>query len=148
MSAQRITPGIPRVPPPRIGEPGEDNRKRLVTCVRHGVRGQQRRAAGVNVLAQGGFDLARTADAERHPTARATPEITAPVQPRVTRAPAGQPAHDNTQRAEAERHATQREPLARHERAGEAVKIGWAGHIGHTSANYQQIISKLSANYH
>jgi uncharacterized membrane protein len=91
--------------------------------MRHGVRGQQRRTARVNMRTQRGFDLARTPDAERHPTARATPEITAPVQPRVTRTPTGQPAHDNTRRAVTERHAAEGEPLARHECAGEAMQI-------------------------
>jgi hypothetical protein len=91
--------------------------------MRHGVRGQQRRAAGVNMRTQRGFDLARAADAERHAATRTTPEIATPVQPTIRSAPVGEPAHDNTRRAVPERHAAEGEPLARHERAGEAMQI-------------------------
>jgi hypothetical protein len=93
---------------------------------------------------QRGFDLARPANAQCHSATRATPEIAAPVQPTIRGAPVGEPAHDNTRRAVPERHATEGEPLTRHERAGETVEIGRTGRVGHISSNYQQIISKLS----
>jgi hypothetical protein len=116
--------------------------------MRHGVRRQERRAAGVNVLAQRGFDLARPADAERHAARRAAPEITTPVETTIGSAPVGEPAHDNTRRAVAEGNATEGEALARHERAGEAVEIGGTrrvGHISKLSGNYQQIIIEIAS---
>jgi hypothetical protein len=135
------------VPPPRIGKPGKDDRERLTARVRHGISRQQRRAASVNMRAQRGFDLARATDAQCHSATRATPEIAAPVQPTIRGAPVGEPTHDNARRAVPERHAAEGEALARHERAGESVEIGRAGHVRHISklsANYHQIISKLS----
>jgi hypothetical protein len=148
MSAQHITPGMFGVPPPRIGEPSEDNRERLIASMRHRVRRQQRRSARVNMRAQRGLDLTRATDTERHPTARAAPEITAPVQTRVGSAPVGEPAHHNARRAVAQRNAAEREPLARHERARETMEIGRAGRIRHIrklSGNYQQIIIEIAS---
>jgi hypothetical protein len=94
--------------------------------MRHGVRGQQRRTARVNMRTQRGFDLARATDAQRHPAARAAPEITTPVQPTIRSAPIGEPTNHNARRTIAELNTARGEPLARHECTGETVEIGRA----------------------